>query len=87
MYRTVCINIIRALAGIVCIRIGGLIPDLLVFLLSAQSLAFGCYELKHSEEISAFKDRPGYYSNFVIGFDMLFPVALIALWFANRIGS
>lgn len=77
MYKIVYFNIMRVALGIFCVWAGGLLCGLAVVILSVFSFAYGCYELKHIEELETFKNKPYCYANFVVGFDLLFPVALV----------
>jgi len=87
MHRIIYINIIRSILGIFCAWFGGVFLSLIVVVLSVSAFAYGCYELKYVEEIEAFKNKPYYYTDFVVSFDLLFPIALIALWVVRRMGS
>ena len=86
MHQAFYLNIIRATLGILCIWIGGLFCDLTVVILSVFSFAYGCYELKHIEELETFKNKPYYYTDFVVSFDLLFPAALIVLLIVHKFG-
>ena len=87
MSRTLFINIIRALAAAWCIRAGGLLPDLFVLLLAVHSASLGLYQIKHIDDIRIFNNRPQYFLNFSIGFNLMFPAALAALLLAREIAG
>ncbi|MBD3264619.1 MAG: hypothetical protein GF375_05925 [Candidatus Omnitrophica bacterium] len=86
MYRTVFLNIGRSILGILIIWFGNDLWHLVVLVLSVFTFAYGCYELKDIEQIETFKNKPDYYLDFTVSFDLLFPIALIALLVAYRGG-
>jgi len=86
MNRTFYINIIRSFIGFLCLWSGGTLADLFVLILSIFSFTYGCYELKHIDELRIFKNQPFCYSDFVVSFDLLFPIALMALLVVRKMG-
>jgi len=86
MHKIFYLNIIRTILGILCVWVGGLFCNLVVVILSLSSFAYGFYELKRTKELKTFNNKPFYYTDFVVSFDLLFPVALIVLFFVHKYG-
>lgn len=86
MQRTIFLNITRSILGILLVWFGSDFWHLVVLVSSVFTFAYGCYELRHIEEIEAFRNKPDYYLDFTVGFDLLFPIALIVLLVAYRGG-
>jgi hypothetical protein len=83
MRRTLILYVIRALAGVLCLSAGWLVTDLAALLLSIHSLALGLYQIRNLESIHIFNNSPGFFTDFAVGFNLLFPAALMALWLAR----
>lgn len=80
------LNLFRGILGILCIWFGGIFWSVTVIISAVFIFVYGCYELKHMEELEKFKNKPYYHTDFVISFDLFFPLALIGLLVAHRIG-
>ncbi|MDZ7860382.1 MAG: hypothetical protein U5O15_06920 [Candidatus Krumholzibacteriota bacterium] len=87
MNRTIIIDVLRAFAAVWRIRAEVLIADLVVLSLGVHSVVLGLCQIKKIDEIRIFRNRPQYFINFSIGFNLIFPAALAALLLARELSS
>lgn len=72
-------NLFRGILGILCIWFREDFWTVTVIISSVFIFGYGCYRLGHIKEMVVNENEPPYYTDFVLSFDLLFPVALIAL--------
>ena len=72
-------NLFRGILGILCIWFRGDFWSATVIISSLFIFSYGCHEFRHVKEIVTNENRPTYYSDFIVSFDLLFPPALITL--------
>ena len=79
-------NLLRGILGILCIWFRGDFWSITVVISSIFIFGYGCYEFRHIEERAINKNRPTYYTDFIVSFDLLFPFALITLLIMYKMG-
>lgn len=79
-------NLFRGILGILCIWFRGDFWSVTVIISSIFIFVYGCYELAHVKEVAVNDSQPSYYTDFVVSFDLLFPIALIGLLVVYRMG-
>ena len=79
-------NLFRGILGILCIWFSGDFWTITVVVSSIFIFSYGCYEFKHVEEIGSSENKPTYYTDFIVSFDLFFPLALIVLLVVYKIG-
>ena len=79
-------NLFWGILGILCIWFRGDFWSATVVISSVFMFSYGCYEFRHVEEIAINENRPTYYIDFIVSFDLLFPFALIILLVVYRMG-
>ena len=73
------LNLLRGIFGILCIWFRGNFWWVTVLISSVFLFSYGCYELKHVEEMVVKDSEPSNYTDCVLSFDLIFPVAFIIL--------
>lgn len=77
--RTVFLASGITLSGMLFMRLGNMAAGCIAASLALILFARGWYELVCMERIRGFKNKPEYYTNFIVNFDLFFPAAAVVL--------
>ena len=80
------LNLLRGILGILCIRFRGNFWWVTVIISSVFLLSCAYYEMRHVEEMLVSENEPYCYTEFVLNFDLFFPIALVGLLVVYKMG-
>ncbi|MBN2482802.1 MAG: hypothetical protein JXD21_01210 [Candidatus Omnitrophica bacterium] len=79
----VYVNGIFGVVGMLFLWRGDIFIGVTAVIFASAAFIRGCHEIIHIDTMKNFADKPDYYTDFVVNFDLFFPVAMIALLVAK----